>query len=70
MDFADDFLVDDPLQFCYLLEGEFAANIFRFGNILGIFCFTKFGVLELSRDDFTEFGVLELFWNLQYPLFL
>ena len=33
------------------------------------FCFTKFGVLGLSRDDFTKFGVLEFFWNCQNHLF-
>ena len=32
MDFANDFLVDDPLKFFYFLEGEFAVNIFRFGS--------------------------------------
>ena len=30
MNFADEFLVDDSLIFCYFLEGEFATNIFRF----------------------------------------
>ena len=60
MDFADDFVVDDPLTFCYFLEGGFAANIFRFVShpcffvspslvcldSLFYFCFAKFGVLE------------------------
>ena len=83
MDFADDFLVNDPLTFSSFLEGEFAANIFRFGihywifftnfgvlEISLLFFFTEFGVLELAKVDFTEFVVLEFFWNLQNPLFL
>ena len=41
MDFADDFVVDDPLTFCYFLEGEFAANIFRFGSHSWIFLFHR-----------------------------
>ena len=49
IDFADDFVVDDPLIFGYFLEGEFAANIFRFISHAWIFLFTKFCVLELSR---------------------
>ena len=32
MDLADDFVVDEPLTFCYFLEGKFAVNIFRFGS--------------------------------------
>ena len=70
MDFADDFVVDDPLTFGYFLEGEFAANIFRFGSYAWMFFFADFGVLELSRDDLTEFGVLELFWDRQNSPFL
>ena len=50
-DFADDFVVDDPLTFGDFLAGEFAANIFRFGSHARIFCFAEFGVLELSKDD-------------------
>ena len=46
MDFADDFVVDDPLTFCYYLEGGFSANIFRFGSHSWFFGFTEFGVLE------------------------
>ena len=30
MDFAYDFAVDDPLTFCYFIEGGFAADILRF----------------------------------------
>ena len=41
MDFADDFVVNDPLTFCYLIEGEFAANIFRFGSHSWIFLFHR-----------------------------
>ena len=47
MDFADNFVVEDPLTFCYFLEGEFSANIFRFGSHSWTFFFTDFGVLEL-----------------------
>ena len=32
MDFADDLVIDYPLTFCNFLEGEFAANVFRFGS--------------------------------------
>ena len=39
MDFADDFVVNDPLIFCYFLEGKSAANIFRFGIHYWIFLF-------------------------------
>ena len=39
MDFADNFVFDDPLTFCYFLEGEFAVNIFRFGSHSWIFLF-------------------------------
>ena len=39
MDFADDFVVDDPLTFYYFLEGGFAVNIFRFGSHFWIFLF-------------------------------
>ena len=42
MDFADDFLVDDPLTFFYFLEGGFSANIFRFGSNSWIFLFHQF----------------------------
>ena len=59
MNFADDYVVDDPLTFYYFLEGDFAANILRFGSNSWCFCFTKCGVFELSRVYFTEFGVLE-----------
>ena len=69
MDFAYDFVVDDPLTFDYFLEGSFAANIFRFGIHAWIFI-AEFGVLEISRVDFTEFGVLEFFWDRQNSPFL
>ena len=42
MDFADVFVVDDPLTFGYFLEGEFSANIFRFGSHAWIFLFHRF----------------------------
>ena len=32
MDFADDFVFDDPLTFGYFFEEGFAANIFMFGS--------------------------------------
>ena len=64
MNFADDFVVDDPLTFFYFIEREFAVNTFRFGSNSWILYFTKFGVLELSRVDFTKFGVLEIFLEL------
>ena len=69
MDFTDYFVVDDPLTFCYFLEGGFLRISSGLEVILGIFCFTEFGVLELSRDDFTEFSVLEFFWNRHNPFF-
>ena len=84
MDFADDFVLNEPLTSGCFIEGGFAANIFRFQSHSWIFfspssvclnypcylCFTKIDVLELSRDDFTKFVVLEFFWNRQNPLFL
>ena len=70
MDFADDFVVDDPLTICYFFKGDFPLISSGLEVILGYFCFTEFGVLELSRVDFTEFNVLEFFWNRQNPLFL
>ena len=42
MDFADDFIVDEPLTFCYFLKGEFAENIFRFGSHAWIFLLHQF----------------------------
>ena len=41
MDFADDFVVDDLLTFGYFLEGEVAANIFRFESHARIFMFHR-----------------------------
>ena len=32
MDFDDDLVVNEPLTFWYFLEGQFFANIFRFGS--------------------------------------
>ena len=63
MDFADDFVVDDPLTFGYFLEGGFSANIFRFGSCARNFSFTEFGVLELSKDD-CWFHLLRCAWFL------
>ena len=84
MDFADDFVVDDPVTFFYFLRGNLLQIYSGLEVILGCFCFTEFGVvklsllffftnfglLELSRDYFTKFGVLELFRNCQNPLVL
>ena len=39
MDFADDFVVDDPVTFYYFIEREFATNIFRFGSHSWLFLF-------------------------------
>ena len=39
MDFADDFVVNDPLTFSCFLEGGFAVNIFRFDVHSWIFLF-------------------------------
>ena len=68
MDFADDFVVDDTLTFGYFIEGEFAANIFRFGIHAWIFLFLPslvcLNYLEMIVD-LTEFGVLEFFWDRQ-----
>ena len=41
MDLADDFVVNDPLTFCYFLERGFAANVFRFGSHSWIFLFLQ-----------------------------
>ena len=53
MDFADDLVINDPLKFCYFLEGEFAANIFRFGSH---YCFLV--SLSLVCSDFSKLGWL------------
>ena len=50
MDFADDFVVDDPLIFGYFLNG----NLLRISSVLEVmlrFVFIEFGVLELFIDD-------------------
>ena len=56
MYFADDFVVDDSLTFCYFLVGEFAANIFRFGINSWLFLFHLVWCaqiyLELSESSF------------------
>ena len=70
MDFLDDFVVNDPLIFCYFIEGEFDSNVFRFGSHSWFFGFTKFGVFECYRIVFTEFGVLEFFHNCNNSLFV
>ena len=84
MDFADDFVVDDPLTFFIFLKGNLLQISSGLEVILGFFpppslvclnylCyffFTDFGVPESSRDNFTEFGVLELFWNRHNTIFL
>ena len=70
MDFADDFVVDDHLTFVIFLKGNLLRISSGLEFMLGCFCFTEFGVLELSRDDFTEFGVLEFFWDRQNSPFL
>ena len=70
MDLADDFVFDYPLTFFIFLEGDLLWIPLGLEGIFCYFCFTKFGVLELSRVNFTKFSVLECFWNLQNPLFL
>ena len=62
MDFADDFVVDDPLIFFIFLKGDLLQIYSGLRVILVYFGFTNFGVLELFRIFFTKFGVLELFW--------
>ena len=47
MDLADNFVVDDPLTFCYFLEGDLLRIYSGLEVILGFF-FAEFGVLELS----------------------
>ena len=32
MNFADDLVVDDPLEFCTKKKGEFSVNVFGFGS--------------------------------------
>ena len=70
MDFANDFVVDDPLTFCYLIEGKFAANIFRFGShycylvSLSSVCLNFSGILWLRHvGDRIEFSVLVRFFS-------
>ena len=48
MDFADDFVVYDPITFCCFLEEDFLRISSGLEVILGYFCFIEFGVLELS----------------------
>ena len=55
MDFADDFVVDDPLQKTKTkLEVVFAANIFRFGSHSRFFGFTKCCVLKFFYNCFHQ----------------
>ena len=61
MHFADGFVVDDPLTFCYFLEGGFAANIFRFGSHYWFFWIHRSWCDWVSIIFFTEFGVLDFF---------
>ena len=51
MDFADKFVVGDPSHLVIFLKGGFLWISSGFEVILGYFCFSDFGVLELSRDD-------------------
>ena len=59
-----------PSYFFIFLKGDLLQKSSGLEVILGYFCFTEFGVLELSRVDLTEFDVLEFFQNCQNPLFL
>ena len=43
-----------PLRFVIFLKGDLLRIYSGLEVILGIFCFTEFGVLEISRDDFTD----------------
>ena len=54
MDFADDFVVHDPLTFCYYLEGEFAANIFRFESHSWIFLFQRVRCAWITLNIFVS----------------
>ena len=62
MDFADDFVVDDPLVFFFFLNGDFLQISSGLEVNIGHFSFAEFDVIEFSIIDFAEFGVLELFW--------
>ena len=57
MNFADDFLINDPLTFFILLESNLLQISSGLEVILGYFGFTKFCVLEFSRINFNKFGV-------------
>ena len=67
------FLKGDLLQIFYGLEviiRYFCFTEFGVIELSWLFCFIEFGVIELFRVDFTKFSVLDLFWNLHTPLFL
>ena len=72
MDFADDFVVDDPLTFGYFLEGGFLQISSGLEVMLGFFVSPNLVCLnDLDMIvDFTEFGVLDFFWDLQNSPFL
>ena len=50
-----------PSHFVIFLRGNFLLISSGLEVVLGYFCVTKFGVLELYRVNSTEFGVLEFF---------
>ena len=66
MDFADDFVFDDPLIFGYFIEGGFAADIFRFGSHAWIFvslssvCLNDLEMISLSLVCLISSGIVRI----------
>ena len=60
MDFTDAFFVDDPLAFCYFLEGGLAVNIFMFGSRFWIFFFHQ---VRCAWIIFGVFYCIELWFH-------
>ena len=70
MDFADNFVVEDPLTFCYFLEGEFAANIFRFGIHCWLFWFHQVWCAWIFYNQFHRVWCAWIFLESLEPSFL
>ena len=63
MDFADDFVVDDPLTFFIFLKGNLLSIYSGLEVILGFLVSPSSVCLNFSIIVFTNFGMLEFFWN-------
>ena len=72
MDFADDFVVEDPAHLVIFLKGDLLLISSGLEFMLGFFvspssvCLNYLNIIV----DFTKFGVLELFWDCHNPPFL